>query len=89
MAYFTALVLAIGFALPVAILSAAQGQAKAAMAALEGMARQPEASGWIRTSMILALAFIESLVLFSMLVVLLLLTKLPDTKALLKVLGAG
>lgn len=89
MAYFSALVLAIGFALPVAILSAAQGQGKAAQAALEGMARQPEASGWIRTSMILALAFIESLVLFALLVVILLLNHLPKTDALLKLLSKG
>jgi len=61
--YLFGLALAVGFGLPVAVLSAAIAQGRAAAAALEGMARQPEAAGNIRTSMIIALAFIESLVI--------------------------
>lgn len=79
MTYFMALALAVGFGVPVAVLSAALGQGKAASAALEGMARQPELVGQLQTVMILAFAFIESLVIFALLVFFLMLGKLPDT----------
>ncbi|HLJ54397.1 MAG TPA: ATP synthase F0 subunit C [Chthonomonadaceae bacterium] len=79
MNYFMALALAVGFGVPVAVLSAALGQGKAASAALEGMARQPELVSQLQTVMILAFAFIESLVIFALLVFFLLSGKLPDT----------
>jgi F-type H+-transporting ATPase subunit c len=41
------------------------GQSKAIYAACEGMARNPSATGDIRTTLLLGLAFIESLVLFT------------------------
>ena len=65
------------------MLSAALGQGKAASAALEGMARQPELVGQLQTVMILAFAFIESLVIFALLVFFLLQGKLPDTQKVL------
>lgn len=80
--YLFGLALAVGFGLPVAVLSAAIGQGRAAAAALEGMARQPEAAGSIRTSMIIALAFIESLVIYALLIFFLLQGKLPGIDAL-------
>ena len=83
MTYFMALALAVGFGVPVAVLSAAMGQGKAASAALEGMARQPELVGQLQTAMILAFAFIESLVIFALLVFFLLQGKLPDTNKVL------
>jgi F-type H+-transporting ATPase subunit c len=86
--YFAALVTVVGLAVPIAVLSAAMGQAKAVAAALESIGRQPEASGKIQAAMILGVAFIESLALFALVVALLLLTKLPDTKAILASLGA-
>lgn len=73
MGYLIALVLAIGFGVPVAVLSGAIGQGKAASAALEGIARQPEAAGKIQTAMIIALALIESLVIYALLISLVLL----------------
>lgn len=73
MGYLIALVLAIGFGVPVAVLSGAIGQGKAASAALEGIARQPEAAGKIQTAMIIALALIESLVIYALLISLILL----------------
>jgi F-type H+-transporting ATPase subunit c len=57
--------LAAGLAVGVAALGCGLGQGRLAAAALEGMARNPSASGEIRTSMMIALAFPESLVLFS------------------------
>ena len=80
--YLFGLALAVGFGLPVAVLSAAIAQGRAAAAALEGMARQPEAAGNIRTSMIIALAFIESLVIYALLIFFMLQGKLPGIDAL-------
>lgn len=73
MAYLVALVITIGFGVPVAVLSGAIGQGKAASAALEGIARQPEAAGKIQTAMIIGLALIESLVIYALLISLILL----------------
>ncbi len=73
MAYLVALVLAIGFGVPIAVLSGALGQGKAAGSALEGIARQPEAAGKIQTAMIIGLALIESLVIYALLISLILL----------------
>ena len=73
MAYLVALVIAIGFGVPVAVVSGAIAQGKAASAALEGIARQPEAAGKIQTAMIIGLALIESLVIYALLISLILL----------------
>jgi F-type H+-transporting ATPase subunit c len=73
MAVLVALIIAIGFGVPVAVLSGAIGQGKAAAAALEGIARQPEAAGKIQTAMIIGLALIESLVIYALLIALILL----------------
>ena len=68
--------LAIGFGLGIAAFGGAMGQGRAATAALEGIARNPGASGKIFTPMILGLALIESLVIYSLLISFLLLGKL-------------
>jgi F-type H+-transporting ATPase subunit c len=62
--------LAIGAAIAVglAALGGSLGQGKAASAALEGIARNPQASGKIFTPMIIALALTESLVLLGFLI---------------------
>ena len=80
MLYFMALAFALGLGVPIAVLGAGLGQGKAAAAAMEGMARQPEQTGRIQTAMILALAFIESLVIFSLLVFFLMNSHLPKTE---------
>ena len=87
-AYLVALVLAIGFGVPVAVLSGAIGQGKAASAALEGIARQPEAAGKIQTAMIIGLALIESLVIYALLISLILLfLGVPSASELIEKLG--
>jgi len=60
-----------GFALAFAVGLAALGQGKVAGAACEGMARNPAARTGIQIAMILGLAFIESLVLFTFLMIIL------------------
>lgn len=68
MSFEAALALAVGFAVPVAVLCAALGQGKASAAALEAIARQPDAVSDIQRVLIIALGFIESLVIYALLV---------------------
>ena len=62
--------LALGAALAIGIaaLGGALGQGRAAAAALEGIARNPGASGKIFVPLILGLALIESLVIYALLI---------------------
>ena len=77
MVYWACLALATGLGLPIAVIGAGLGQGRAIAAALEGMARQPEASGTIQTAMIIGLALIESLVIYALLMFFILQGKLP------------
>ena len=63
--------------LPIAILGAGTGQGRAAAAALEGIARQPEAASEIRVLLIISLALIESLAIYALLTFIMLWLKLP------------
>jgi len=67
MVYWACLALAVGLGLPLAVVGAGLGQGRAAAAAMEGIARQPEAAGTIQTAMIIGMAIIESLVIYSLL----------------------
>lgn len=60
--------IAAAFAIGVAASFGALGQARAASAALEGIARNPNASSKIFTPMLLALALIESLVIYALII---------------------
>ncbi|MBE3571800.1 MAG: ATP synthase F0 subunit C [Moorella humiferrea] len=66
----------VGLAIGLAALGSALGQGYASRGAMEGIARQPEASGNIRTTLLLALAFMEALTLFSFVIAILMWTKL-------------
>ena len=59
---------AAAFAISVAAFGGALAQGRAAAAALEGIARNPGASGAIFTPMIISLALIESLVIYALLI---------------------
>jgi len=71
------LALAVGFGLPLAAFGGALGQGKGLAAAMEGIARQPEAAGKIQTALIIGLALIESLVIYALLSFFMLQGKLP------------
>jgi len=58
-----------GFAMALAVALAALGQSRVASSACEGMARNPAARPGIQLALILGLAFIESLVLFTLLII--------------------
>ena len=60
--------LAAGIGLGLAALGGAIGQGRASAAALDGIARNPGAADKIRGPMILALALIESLVIYSLVI---------------------
>ena len=70
---------AAGFGAGICLFAAAFGIARLASAALEGTARQPEAAGDLRTSMIIPAALIEGLGLFALVVCLLLALKAAPT----------
>lgn len=68
----SALAIAAGFAIAIAAFGGALGQSRAATAALEGIARNPGAAGKVQTPMIIALALIESLVIYALVIAFLL-----------------
>ena len=68
--------MAIGFGMGIAALGGALGQSRAVATALEGICRNPNASDKVFVPMILGLAFIESLVLFTWVLMFLLLGKI-------------
>jgi F-type H+-transporting ATPase subunit c len=86
MGYAAALALAVGLGLPIAVMFASTAQGHATAAAVESIARQPEAASNIRTSLLLGLALIESLVIYCLLIFFLLMFKLPG---ILQYLQAG
>jgi F-type H+-transporting ATPase subunit c len=60
--------LAAGLAIGIAAFGGSLGQGRAAAAALEGIARNPNASDKLFTPMILGLALIESLVIYALVI---------------------
>jgi len=68
--------LAAGLGIAIAVFGGALGQARAATAALEGIARNPSAYQKIFTPMILSLALIESLVIYALVISFLLVFKI-------------
>lgn len=59
-----------GLAVGLAALGGGFGQGRTASAALEGMARNPQAAGSLQTPMLLGLVFIETLTLFCLVIAL-------------------
>lgn len=55
-----------GFAVGIAALGCALGQGKIVSTALDGIARNPGASGQIFTPMLLGVAFVETLLIFTL-----------------------
>lgn len=67
--------LAAGFGAALVTIGAAYGIGRIASAAMEGSARNPQASGEVRTSMIISCALIEGIALFGEVVCIILATK--------------
>jgi F-type H+-transporting ATPase subunit c len=78
MLYLAFLALGCGLGVAIAAFGSALGLGKATAAALEGTARQPEAAGEIRTSLIIGGALIEALTIYALVIAFVLMGKLPD-----------
>jgi len=61
-------VIAAGLAIGLAAIGPGIGQGTAAAQAVEGLARQPEAEGKIRGTLLLSLAFMESVTIYGLVV---------------------
>ncbi|MBI5181199.1 MAG: ATP synthase F0 subunit C [Nitrospirae bacterium] len=72
MDYFKAIGVAAAIGIAIAAFGGALGQGKSVSSAVEGIARNPGASGKITITMVVGLAFIESLVIYALVVVLIL-----------------
>lgn len=70
-------VIAAALAVGLASIGPGIGQGSAASSAVEGIARQPEAEGKIRGTLLLSLAFMESLTIYGLVVALILLFANP------------
>ena len=82
--FFVACALAAALGLGLAALGGGLGQGIAISKAVEGIARQPEASGPIQTAMIIGISFIESLTIYALVVALILLFANPFANYFLK-----
>ncbi|OGL47854.1 MAG: ATP synthase F0 subunit C [Candidatus Schekmanbacteria bacterium RBG_13_48_7] len=80
MDYFIAVVVAAAVAMMVASSVAAIAQSRAIFKAVEGIARQPSASGKITTTMVIGLALIESLAIYVLVIALILFFANPFTE---------
>lgn len=72
----TALALSLPFGLAIAALASAFALGRAVSAAMDAMARQPEAAPKIQVAMIIGCAFIEALTIYALLTVILLMGKI-------------
>jgi len=72
-------VIAAGLSIGLAAIGPGIGQGTASQAAVEGIARQPEAEGRIRGMLLLSLAFMEALTIYGLVVALALLFANPFT----------
>ena len=77
MEYLGTSYLAAGLGAGLVVIGASLGIGRLASGALEGMARQPELSGDLRTAMIIAAALIEGFTFFALVVTFMLATQAP------------
>ena len=67
--------LAAAISIAVSTIFPALGQGKAAAAAMESIARQPDAAGDIRSSLIISMAMMEALTIYGLLIAFMLVAK--------------
>jgi F-type H+-transporting ATPase subunit c len=85
--FFSASVMAAGIAIGIAALGTGLGQGLAVKSSVEGIARNPEASGKITVTMLIGLAMIESLCIYALVVALIILYAYPMAKPIAMALG--
>ena len=72
-----ATIIVAGFGIAIGTIAPALAEGRAVVKALEGIARQPEAAGSIRTTLLIAMALLESTAIYVLLVVLILIFANP------------
>ena len=87
MKLFAAVVTAAGFGIGIAAFGTGIGQGIAIKGAVEGTARNPEASGKITVTMLIGLAMVESLCIYALVVALILLYAYPMAAPVAKMIG--
>lgn len=85
--FFSAAMIAAGFGIGIAAFGTGIGQGLAVKSAVEGIARNPEASGKITVTMLIGLAMIESLCIYALVIALIILYAYPMTKPIAAALG--
>ena len=85
--FFIACATAAGFGIAIAAFGCGIAQGIGLKSAVEGIARNPDASGKITVTMLIGLAMIESLAIYALVVALMLLMKLPELSVLTGLLG--
>ncbi len=85
--FFSAAMIAAGFGIGIAAFGTGIGQGLAVRSAVEGIARNPEASGKITVTMLIGLAMIESLCIYALVIALIILYAYPMTKPIAAALG--
>jgi F-type H+-transporting ATPase subunit c len=75
--FYVVCIIAAGFGIALATLGTGLGQGLAVSKAVEGVARQPEASGKITVTLLIGLAMIESLAIYALVVALIILFANP------------
>jgi F-type H+-transporting ATPase subunit c len=82
-----ACVTAAGFGIGIAAFGCGLGQGLGLKGAVEGVARNPEASGKITVTMLIGLAMIESLTIYALVISLILIYAHPQAETIAKLLG--
>ena len=85
--FFSYAVIAAGIGIGIAAFGTGVGQGLAVKSSVEGIARNPEASGKITVTMLIGLAMIESLCIYALVVALIILYAYPMTKPIAAALG--
>jgi F-type H+-transporting ATPase subunit c len=79
--FFVYSAIAAGFGIAIAAFGCGIGQGMAVRGAVEGIARNPDASGKVTVTMLIGLAMIESLAIYSLVIALILIYANPVSKA--------
>ncbi len=85
--FFIAGVIAAGFGIAIAAFGCGIAQGLGLKAAVEGIARNPESSGKVTTTLIIGLALIESLCIYALVVALIIIFAHPQAKQIAGLLG--
>ncbi|MBU4344614.1 MAG: ATP synthase F0 subunit C [Desulfobacteraceae bacterium] len=87
--FFIVSVFAAGFGIAISAFGGSIGMGISIRSAVEGIARNPESSGKVTVTMLIGLALIESLTIYTLVVALILIYAHPQASAIAALFGAG